>query len=121
MKKSVIFLLVLIALYATISIALHAVYGDSYPLWPDDNYWRPDGQLGWEAVGTPEDPMPSAPSQNIPTPLMFLPFLVPGLLLAVMMLTPLGRILETPRSSPPPGDTATDTDTPSDLPDTDKK
>lgn len=98
MKRSVLFLLALVGLYVAISLGLHAVYGDSYPLWPGDDYWRPDGRAGWEAVGAPGEPMPVTPSRNIPTPLMFLPFLVPGLLLAVMMLTPLGRIIESPRS-----------------------
>lgn len=97
MKKNVLFLLTLIALYVLISLGLHGIYGDSYPLWPGDSYWRPDGQMGWEAVGSPTEPVPTQPSTNIPTLLMFLPFLVPGLLLALMMLTPLGRILDTPR------------------------
>lgn len=102
MKRNILFLLTLIALYVLISLGLSGVYGDSYPLWPGDNYWRPDGQLGWEAVGAPGEPMPTEPSVNIPTPLVFLPFLVPGLLLALMMLTPLGRILETPRPASGP-------------------
>ena len=96
MKRNFLFLLFLIALYVLSSVVLHMVYGESYPLWPGGDYWRPDGEYGWEAVGTPAEPMPTMPSRNVPTPLMFLPFLLPGLILAAVLLTPLSRILEDP-------------------------
>ena len=100
MKRNFIFLLILIALYLVPSLILDAVYGPSFMLWSGTDYWRPDGQGGWVEVGEPTDPKPVEPSVNVPILMHYIPLLLPGLVLMVVLLTPLTRLLEDPRPKP---------------------
>lgn len=100
MKRNLIFLFVLIALYLVPSLIFDAVYGPSYMLWETNDYWRPNTTGGWEAVGHPTGPPPAEPSQVVSIWEYYLPFLLPGLVLMLVLLTPLTRILEEPRPKP---------------------
>lgn len=95
MKRNVIFLLILILLYLVPALTLKAVYGPSYNLLLTENEWQPDGQGGWVQVGEPTSPMPDKPSVMVPYALQYIPILLPGLVLIVVLLTPLSRLLET--------------------------
>ena len=97
MKRSLIFLFTLIALYLIPSLIFDAAYGPSYMLWETNDYWRPDTSGGWEAVGSPREPMPDQPSQVVSIWAFYLPLLLPGLVLLVVLFTPLTRLLEEPR------------------------
>lgn len=97
MKRNLIFLLILIALYLIPSLILDAAYGPSFMLWAGSDYWRPDGESGWTEVGRPTDPKPVEPSVDVPILMHYIPLLLPGLVLMVVLLTPLTRILEDPR------------------------
>jgi hypothetical protein len=97
MKRNLIFLFTLIALYLVPSLIFDAVYGPSYMLWETNDYWRPDAAGGWEAVGHPAEPMPEKPSRVVSIWEFYLPFLLPGLVLMLVLLTPLTRLLEDPR------------------------
>lgn len=101
MKRNLIFLAILIALYLIPSLIFDAVYGPSYMLWETNDYWRPDALGGWEAVGVPREPMPAEPSQVVSIWAFYLPLLLPGIVILVMMLTPLTRLLEDPRPAAP--------------------
>lgn len=96
MNKKLILLAVLIALYLIPSLLFQAVYGDSYGFWAGENCWKPDGQGGWVKYGNPTDPQPAGPSVNVPLLFLYLPILLPGLVLAAFMFTPLSRKLEDP-------------------------
>ena len=96
MKPKLILLAVLIVLYLVPSYALQAVYGDSYGFLAGSDHWKPDGHGGWAKQGNPSEPPPSRPSENIPLILLYLPILLPGLVLAAFLFTPLSRKLEPP-------------------------
>lgn len=94
-----ILLVILILLYLGISYGVHLTYGDSYPFLAGENYWTPDGNGGWLKVGSPDIPMPETASVTPPLFAVYLPYLVPGLLLALILLTPLNRILESKKKT----------------------
>ena len=97
MKRNLIFLFILIALYLIPSLIFDSMYGPSYMLWETNDYWRPNTEGGWEPVGHPREPMPTEPSRVVSIWAFYLPFLLPGLVLMLVLLTPLTRILETPK------------------------
>ena len=97
MKKNLIFLAILILLYLIPSLILQGVYGDSFGLWKGSERWYPDGNGGWEKQGEPNYLMPKGPSEVVPIGLQFLPLLLPGIVLMLVLLTPLSRVLETKR------------------------
>ena len=110
-KPKLILLAVLVVLYFIPSFALQAVYGDSYGFLSGTNYWKPDGHGGWMRHGNPTDPAPSQPSENIPLVLLYLPILLPGLVLAAFLFTPLSRKIEPPIKKVDPGeDSGSDSD-----------
>jgi len=96
MKKNIYLLLVLIGLFLGISLVLNVIYGPSYPFLQGEDCWLPDGDGGWLAHGSPADPMPDIASENVPLVVPYLPFLIPGFVLALFMFTPLRHKLETP-------------------------
>ncbi len=76
------------------SLALYGIYGPSVGLFEGEDSWHPDGQGGWIAHGSPEDPQPEIPSVDVPVLVRYLPFYIPAALLVLFMFTPLGRKLE---------------------------
>jgi hypothetical protein len=94
MRKTLILLAGIIALYLATSLVLNLVYGPSLPFLSGEDCWMPDGQGGWLAHGHPSDPPPSEPSVNVPLLLSYLPIFLPGALLALFTLTPLRKRLE---------------------------
>lgn len=97
-------LVTLVALYLASSWILSQVYGPSYGFLTGEDCWVPDGQGSWTAHGQPSEPMPSEPSVFVPLWAMYLPILLPGLLLAAFLFTPLSRKLETPKPPTDPSD-----------------
>jgi hypothetical protein len=95
MRKAIIFLAGIIALYLISSLALHLVYGPSFPFLSGEDCWMPDGQSGWRAHGHPSAPPPFEPSVNVPLLLTYLPIFLPGALLILFTLTPLRKMIET--------------------------
>ena len=95
MRRNVIFLLILILLYLGPALTLKAVYGPSYNLLLTDDEWKPDGEGGWVKVGEPSSPRPDERSVQVPFALQYIPILLPGLVLVVVLLTPLSRVLDT--------------------------
>lgn len=93
-RNNLIMLAVLIILYLGTSLVLDAMYGPSIGYMQGEDYWRPDGNSGWVAHGNPSAPAPEQPSINVPLVAHYLPILIPGFLLALFLLTPLGRILD---------------------------
>ena len=102
MRKQLLLLVTLVALYLISSWTLSQVYGPSYGFLSGEDCWVPDGQGGWTAHGHPSDALPTEPSVFVPLWAMYLPILLPGLLLAVFLFTPLSRKLEPPK--PPPAE-----------------
>jgi len=98
-KRKLILLAILVVLYLGPSLILQGVYGDSFGFLSGENCWKPDGYGGWREHGHPTDPMPVEPSVNVPLLLLYLPILLPGLLLATILLTPLSRKLDDPTGS----------------------
>ena len=101
MRKPIYLLLACAVLYLLISAALQIAYGRSYGWFEGEDRWEPDGQGGWAMHGHPSGPMPDEPSVYIPILFLYLPVLVPGLLLAVFLLTPLSRKLDSPKPPEP--------------------
>lgn len=97
MKRNIWLLAGVIALYLFMSLILYGVYGPSYGLFEGVDRWVPDGTGGWEARGTPTDPMPDVPSEVVPYAVQYLPILVPGLFLLLFLFTPLKRLVESPK------------------------
>lgn len=102
MRRNVIFLLILILLYLIPALSLKAVYGPSYNLLLTEDEWKPDGQGGWIKVGEPSSPPPTETSVRVPFVLQYVPILLPGLVLIVVLLTPLSRVLEAKKEDTPP-------------------
>jgi len=94
MRKQLILLAGIIALYLASSLVLHLVYGPSFPFLSGEDCWMPDGQGGWLAHGHPSDPQPTEPSVTVPMLLNYLPIFLPGALLFLFTLTPLRRWIE---------------------------
>jgi len=99
MRNKLILLVAIIALYLVTSLALHLIYGPSFPFLAGEDCWMPDGAGGWRAHGHPSDPPPDQPSVAVPLVLNYVPIFLPAALLIVFTLTPLRRKLET--ASPP--------------------
>lgn len=116
MKPNLILLVVIIALYLGLSLLMQAIYGQSYGFLSGDDTWEPDGHGGWVKHGNPTNPAPAEPSKDVPLLAHYLPIIVPGLLLAAFMFTPLGRKLEERKpedtNAEPPADTGTPPDSP---------
>lgn len=102
MKKSLIIIAAVILLYFGSSLAIHAVYGDSYPFMPGENRWEPDGQGSWTAIGNPTTPEPEGASELVPLPMYYIPILLPGLFLFLVLFTPLGKKLDSLQTPIPP-------------------
>jgi hypothetical protein len=118
MRNSILLILGLAVLYLGISLALYGIYGPSYGFLQGEDCWIPDGSGGWAQHGHPADPAPSEPSREVPLPVQYLPILIPGLVLAAFLFTPLRRILEQagvskePEAEDKPDDKADDSSTP---------
>lgn len=95
MKKNLILLGALFVLYFATGYTLKSVYGDSFPFMQGEDYWLPDGNGGWEKHGDPSAAIPSSTSQDVPLIMVYIPFLVPSLVLILFLFTPLGKLLET--------------------------
>ncbi len=114
MRNSIFLILGLAVLYLGISFALNGVYGPSYGFLQGEDCWIPDGSGGWTQHGNPADPAPDQPSRNVPLLVQYLPILIPGLVLAAFLFTPLRRKLEPvvatgkPETESPPDNTADD-------------
>jgi hypothetical protein len=76
------------------ALMLEISYGSSYNFLSIDNHWVPDGNGGWKAEGFPQDRRPSSPSENIPLVLKLTPFVLPVLLIALYLLSPLSQFIE---------------------------
>lgn len=94
MKKPLIIIIVVVALYLGASLAIHGLYGDSFPFMPGESYWEPDGQGGWTAKGSPTTPQPEGESVLVPLPMYYIPIMLPGLFLFLVLFTPLGKKLD---------------------------
>jgi len=94
MRNSILLIVGLAVLYLGISRALYGSYGPSYSFFQGEDCWIPDGNGGWAQHGHPADPAPSEPSREVSLPVQYLPILIPGLVLAAFLFTPLRRILE---------------------------
>ncbi|RME26932.1 MAG: hypothetical protein D6800_05755 [Candidatus Zixiibacteriota bacterium] len=103
MKKTLILLAVLALLYLVPSLILQAVYGPSYGFLAGENHWVPDGHGGWRPQGKPVGPPPTVKSVDVPLFWRYLPILLPGILLAVFLLTPLSRRIDSDTPSEAPG------------------
>ncbi len=100
MRRQLILLATLVSLYLISSWILSEVYGPSYGFLTGEDSWVPDGQGGWTAHGQPAEAMPAEPSVFVPLWAMYLPILLPGLLLAAFLFTPLSRKLDPPKPTP---------------------
>jgi hypothetical protein len=94
MRKNLILLIALVALYFLTSAVLFGIYGPSVGFMEGEDRWEPDGNGGWVAHGHPDDPQPTVPSVNVPLLAYYLPVFVPAFVLALFLFTPLGRKLE---------------------------
>ena len=103
MRNSLILLIALILLYLVPSLILQYAYGDSYGFLAGENCWKPDGSGGWVQHGHPQEPKPVGPSVNVPLLLNYVPILLPGLVLAVFLFTPLSRRLQDKPKPPSDG------------------
>ena len=108
-RNNLIMLAVLVILYLGTSWILGAMYGPSYGYLSGENSWKPDGNGGWVAHGSPTTPVPDQPSQVVPLVVHYLPILIPGFLLALFLFTPLRTILDGKPGAKKPEDEA-DTD-----------
>lgn len=106
MRKKIFLLMGIVGLFLLTSLAVHLVYGHSYPFLGGEDCWIPDGAGGWLAHGHPADPAPAERSINVPLILQYLPIFLPALLLILFTLTPLRRKLEGQEQTPPPEHTA---------------
>ena len=98
MRNIILLLAGIILLYLASSLVLQGIYGESYGFFAGEDRWRPDGGSGWVRHGSPSEPEPSEPSQNIPLLLNYLPIFLPAFLLALFLFTPLSKKLEPKRS-----------------------
>jgi hypothetical protein len=94
MKRNIILIVILIALYFGTSLSLNLIYGDSFPFLAGEDYWEPDGNGGWIEHGHPDSEMPTEKSVNFPIIIYYLPIFVPALVLFLFLFTPLGKLLE---------------------------
>ncbi len=101
MRKSVLLLVGIIALYLFTGAIMHAVYGPSFPFLSGEDSWLPDGQGGWVQHGNPSGPPPGEPSVEVPVLARYLPIFVPAVLLILVMFTPVGKVFETPPPKKP--------------------
>ncbi len=73
MRKNLFLLGGVIVLYLLTSLVLYGIYGPSVGLFQGEDSWRPDGQGGRAAHGSPGDPRPEVPSINVPAMVLYLP------------------------------------------------
>jgi hypothetical protein len=112
MRNSIFLILGLAVLYLGLSLALTGIYGPSYGFLQGEDCWIPDSSGGWVKHGNPASPAPEQPSRNVPLPVQYLPILIPGLVLAIFLFTPLRHKLEPviaakePVAESPPDDSA---------------
>ncbi len=99
MRNRLLLLVGIIALYVATSLALHAIYGPSYPFLAGEDCWMPDSSGGWRAHGSPADSAPAESSVNVPLLLNYLPIFLPTLLLLMFWFTPLRRKLDPPAAT----------------------
>jgi hypothetical protein len=111
MKRHLLLLAGIILLYVASSLVLKGLYGDSYSFLEGNDYWRPDGKSGWVQVGEPTEPPPEQASRNIPILVLYLPFFLPAILLALFLFTPLKTKLDPPPADSPPETDSEETDT----------
>jgi len=116
MRRQVYLLAGVIALYLITAYGLHLIYGPSYEFPQHENAWRPDGTGGWVAQGKPTSSMPDVPSETVPTALQYMPFFLPGLLLALFLFTPLRRKLDNGRQSDDGHETEPEAESPPEEP-----
>ena len=93
-RNNLILLAVLVVLYLATSFTVQSLYGPSYGALEGENHWRPDGNGGWVAQGTPVGPKPEQASEPVPLLALYLPILVPGFVLILFMFTPLRRFTD---------------------------
>ena len=101
MRKNLILLIALVALYFLTSAVLFGIYGPSIGFVEGEDRWEPDGNGGWVAHGHPDDPQPTVPSENVPLLAYYLPVFIPAFVLALFLFTPLGRKLEEKKEERP--------------------
>jgi len=94
MRKAMIILVGVILLYLIPSLVLKASYGPSYGFMEGEDRWIPDGQSGWEAHGAPLGPPPDPPSEDVPLWAQYMPIFLPGLLMILLMFTPLSAWID---------------------------
>ena len=86
MAKAIIFLLVLLLLFVIPAWILRATYGPSYHFLSGHHCWIPDGNGGWLKHGPLiSGPPPEEPSVKIPILVMYIPVLLPGLLVVLVL------------------------------------
>lgn len=83
-----------VLLYFAPAVLLEIAYGPSYQLFSLDNHWVPDDNGGWKAEGIPDERRPSAASEKIPLFLKVMPFVLPILLIALYLISPLSQLVE---------------------------
>ncbi len=81
-------------LYLIPSFMLELSYGKSYGFLSYSDCWVPDGNGGWKADGFPDHRRPSEPSVNVPFFLHIVPFVLPMLLIALFLASPLSQFVE---------------------------
>lgn len=94
MKRNVILLVILVALYFSTSFVLNQIYGDSFPFLAGEDRWEPDGSGGWIEHGHPDSAMPAEPSVNFPIIVYYLPVFIPAFVLILFLFTPFNKFLE---------------------------
>ena len=99
MKRTLLLLTGVILLYLAPSLVLEIVYGPSYTFPPSEDYWKPDGNAGWVAHGSPSGEPPDQPSVKVPLALHYVPLFLPALLLVLFLFGPWSRYM---KSAPPP-------------------
>lgn len=118
MRANLILLVTIIGLFLGLSLLMQAIYGQSYGFLSGEDSWVPDGHGGWAKHGNPSSPPPEKPSVEVPLIAHYLPIIVPGLLLAAFLFTPLGRKLEERRPESQPTPPLPDSNEPPENPDT---
>jgi hypothetical protein len=85
MRKTIIYIVVIILLFLIPALILRAMYGPSYYFLSGEDCWMPDGIGGWVKHGAPYRPLPQEPSVNIPLAVMYIPVFLPGLLIVFIL------------------------------------
>jgi hypothetical protein len=91
MRKTIIFVVAIVLLFLIPALFLRATYGPSYHFLSGEDCWMPDGTGGWTKHGMPGGPQPQEPSVNIPLIVMYIPVLLPGLLITFILYMSLSK------------------------------